>query len=68
MAYFDTRTRGPVFGGVGSILVQARSSFAAWNAARSTRAQMSKLSDRELDDIGLTRGDVDSLGQGDLIR
>ncbi|MCA0919452.1 DUF1127 domain-containing protein [Pseudooceanicola nanhaiensis] len=30
-----------------------------WNDARVTRNALSKLSDRELDDIGLTRGDID---------
>lgn len=34
----------------------------AWNARRATRAALSKLSDRELDDIGLVRGDIDNLG------
>ena len=32
--------------------------FAAWNDARLTRNALSRLSDRELDDIGLTRGDL----------
>ncbi|QCO55191.1 DUF1127 domain-containing protein [Pseudorhodobacter turbinis] len=30
----------------------------AWNDARVTRNSLNKLSDRELDDIGLTRGDI----------
>ena len=29
-----------------------------WNDRRSTRKTLTKLSDRELDDIGLTRGDI----------
>lgn len=33
-------------------------SVIAWNDARVTRNSLSKLSDRELDDIGLTRGDI----------
>lgn len=32
---------------------------AAWNDARMTRNELAKLTDRELDDIGLTRGDID---------
>ena len=32
----------------------------AWNEARRTRAILSKLSAHELEDIGLTRGDIDS--------
>lgn len=34
--------------------------IAAWNDARVTRKALSVLSDRELDDIGLTRGDIAS--------
>ena len=30
-----------------------------WNDARVTRNALSALSDRELDDIGLVRGDID---------
>lgn len=37
--------------------------FQAWNDARVTRKALSKLSDRELDDIGLCRGDLDSIGR-----
>ena len=33
-----------------------------WNDARVTRNALGKLSDRELDDIGLCRGDIDRLG------
>ncbi len=34
--------------------------LAAWNDARVTRKALNKLSDRELDDIGLCRGDIES--------
>ncbi|MDH5529171.1 MAG: DUF1127 domain-containing protein [Paracoccaceae bacterium] len=37
------------------------STFSAWNDARTTRTALSKLSDRELDDIGLCRGDIDTI-------
>lgn len=36
-------------------------SVAAWNDTRVTRAALGKLSDRELDDIGLCRGDIDAV-------
>ncbi|WP_415183496.1 DUF1127 domain-containing protein [Phaeovulum sp.] len=39
------------------------SSISAWNDARQTRIELSKLSDRELDDIGLTRGDIDRVAK-----
>ena len=38
-----------------------------WNDARVTRAALEKLSDRELDDIGLCRGDIDTIGARDSI-
>ena len=33
--------------------------LSAWNDARMTRNALGKLSDRELDDIGLCRGDIE---------
>lgn len=32
-----------------------------WNAARQTRDQLMQLSDRELDDIGLSRSQIDDV-------
>jgi uncharacterized protein YjiS (DUF1127 family) len=32
-----------------------------WNDARVTRKALSSLSDRELDDIGLCRGDIERI-------
>lgn len=37
------------------------SSVILWEKNRRTRNSLSKLSDHELDDIGLTRGDIDEL-------
>ncbi len=37
--------------------------LSAWNDARVTRNALNKLSDRELDDIGLCRGDVHTIGR-----
>lgn len=37
--------------------------IATWNDARMTRHALGKLSDRELDDIGLCRGDIEELVQ-----
>lgn len=34
---------------------------ADWNDARVTRRALEKLSNRELDDIGLCRGDIDRI-------
>ena len=35
--------------------------FLAWNDARVTRRALAALSDRELDDIGLCRGDIEQI-------
>ncbi len=45
--------------GLGGIVA----TIAAWNDARMTRKALGRLSDRELDDIGLCRGDVEMLGR-----
>ncbi|NHB76103.1 DUF1127 domain-containing protein [Rhodobacter calidifons] len=37
--------------------------FRAWNDARVTRKALNRLSDRELDDIGLCRGDIEFIGR-----
>lgn len=41
----------------------ALTAVAGWNDARVTRNALSKLSNRELDDIGLCRGDIEFLGR-----
>lgn len=38
--------------------------IAAWNDARVTRKSLSALTDRELDDLGLVRGDIDDIARG----
>lgn len=37
---------------------------AAWNDQRITRRELGNLSDRELDDIGLCRGDIEDVVRG----
>jgi uncharacterized protein YjiS (DUF1127 family) len=51
-----------IFRGV-NFVTEIAGSFAAWNNARITRNSLSNLSDRELDDIGLCRGDIDFIGR-----
>lgn len=41
---------------------------AAWNDARVTRNALANLSDRELQDIGLSRSDIERVATGTLIR
>ena len=44
-----------------SFMDSKRTALAEWNNARITRNALSRLSDRELADIGLTRGDVEGM-------
>jgi len=65
MAAIDT-TRPTVIGfGFGTrlsgIMTMISSAFSTWNDKRTTRNELSKLTDRELDDIGLSRGDIDRI-------
>lgn len=67
MAAVDT-TRPAPFGAITTYraisgLSRAFSVLSTWNDARMTRNALGKLSDRELDDIGLCRGDIDFLGR-----
>lgn len=67
MAAVET-TRPAPFGAITTYraingLWNAFGALAAWNDARITRNALGKLSDRELDDIGLCRGDVALLGR-----
>ncbi|WP_113911973.1 DUF1127 domain-containing protein [Roseovarius dicentrarchi] len=59
MAVIDT-TRSAAFHAAPAGLTISRlfASFTAWKDARATRMALSALSDRELDDIGLTRSDI----------
>ena len=43
--------------------VGALSAVATWDDSRKTRKALGSLTDRELDDIGLNRGDVDFIAQ-----
>lgn len=63
MAAFETsRPQTGLFGGrVAQLVSGVVAFFAAWNDARVTRNALAKLSDRELDDIGLCRGDIESI-------
>jgi uncharacterized protein YjiS (DUF1127 family) len=40
----------------------------AWNDARVTRNALNGLTDRELADIGLERGEIDSIARSNFIR
>lgn len=59
---------GGLFGRVGTVCNSAISAIMAWNDTRTTRNALASLSDRELDDIGLVRGDIDLIAQGRGLR
>lgn len=61
MTTFDTNRSS--FGSTGPFAALARAfgAVVAWNDARVTRQSLSKLTARELDDIGLCRGDIDAI-------
>ena len=48
-------------GRIGFAISSLVASVTHWNATRSTRNVLSKLTDRELEDIGLSRGDIAQL-------
>ncbi|MFY0311190.1 DUF1127 domain-containing protein [Leisingera sp. D0M16] len=71
MAAFDTTrtTYGStgLFGRFGDLVASAAGAFAAWNDARATRNALSGLSDRELADIGMCRGDIETVAKGKAV-
>lgn len=50
-------------GRIGAGLASVWTALADWNDARQTRKALSALSDHELDDIGMTRGDIDTVAR-----
>lgn len=61
MTTFDgSRTPSTGYGPVGMIS-RFVGTVAAWNDARMTRKALASLSARELDDIGLVPGDIDTV-------
>ena len=65
MATFDD-LRAPslsagIAGRIGYAIIDFVQALMLWNEKNHTRAQLSALSDHQLEDIGLTRGDVDFL-------
>jgi uncharacterized protein YjiS (DUF1127 family) len=65
MAAIDFRTASVK---TGFSFISMIASVVSWNDARMTRISLNKLSARELDDIGLVRGDIEAIASGALIR
>jgi len=53
---------------IATFVTDLAQTFSNWNSARKTRKELAKLSDYVLDDIGLTRGDIDSFSAGRTFR
>lgn len=67
MAAYET-TRTAPFGAISIFravqgVSAAIEAIRAWKMARDTRSCLAKLSDHELDDIGLCRADIDTIGR-----
>ena len=60
MSAYDTN-RVLVRNGRAGIVAKVIETLLAWNDARVTRNALSRLTDRELNDIGLTRFDIDRI-------
>ena len=66
-AYDTTRTTygsTGLFGRIGSSFLSAADAVMSWNDARATKTTLASLSDRELADIGLCRGDIEAIAAG----
>ncbi len=67
MAHFETSRSqfgGPSLAGrLSATVASVLSELVAWNNARMTRNALAGLSDRELDDIGLSRGTIDEVAK-----
>lgn len=63
MAAFDTARPVAVLnaGRFSNLFAEILGNIATWNDARITRKALSKLSARELEDIGLTYADLDTI-------
>lgn len=62
MAHTYTNTRPAAFSMRSALTLGGLvNRVSSWNEARRTRAALSKLSAHELEDIGLSRGDIDRI-------
>lgn len=59
MAVFDSSRTHATSASVGGFVTRVYDTLVSWNERRVTRNALSQLSDRELEDIGLSRGDID---------
>ncbi|WP_306115433.1 MULTISPECIES: DUF1127 domain-containing protein [unclassified Roseovarius] len=62
MAVIDTTRTHAATGLVGHTVAKVIAAVSTFFETRATRKALSQLSDRELDDIGLNRGDIERIG------
>lgn len=67
MAVFDLTPRTAPRSGAG-LAHRLTARMTRWAETRRTLKTLTRLTDRELDDIGLCRGDLRDMSAGDLIR
>jgi uncharacterized protein YjiS (DUF1127 family) len=63
---FDTHTYARAHAhpaSTGGLFTKIVNAIADWNEARATRDTLSRLTDRELNDIGLSRYDIDAVAK-----
>lgn len=46
--------------GLQDLFADLRNSYSAWKLRRETRIALNRLSERELEDIGMNRADIDT--------
>lgn len=72
MASFDTSRTGyganATSAGISGFFSNLFASVVSWNDARITRSALNSLTDRELSDIGLTRGDIAAVVENKITR
>lgn len=61
-AFVNTRKQSSQFR-IDALFSRASHALTEWNDRRATRNALSRLSDRELEDIGLTRGEIDAVAR-----
>ncbi len=62
MAVIDTSRAHIAPGTFTNAVAKLTSAISAYLEVRATRSALSQLSDRELEDIGLNRGDIERIG------
>ncbi|NIZ08940.1 DUF1127 domain-containing protein [Pseudooceanicola sp. HF7] len=63
MTVSNTNAPSALYISTASAVYRLIAAVADWNDARLTRKALSRLTDRELNDIGLVRGDIDSVAR-----